>query len=849
MQNLPIDTLKPEIIKLYGEGVRKFVVSSPTGSGKSTRLPQMFAEAVEGVVYILQPRRIAARMLAKRVAFESGKKLVEDVGWQIRFEKSYTSKTKIVFLTEGILARKLLSKDGLNGVSAIIFDEFHERNIYSDLSLALALKLQQTSRRDLALAVCSASMDASEILDYMGGGAKLLSCALRTFDLEFAYSPVRNPDAYWLDAQREFARLADETQDGNFLIFMPGSYEIYRTIRAIENAGYAKKFDVLPLHGELSIDMQDKVLEESTKRKVIVCTNIAETSLTVSGVKYVIDSGFARVARYDASRGVNTLLVERISLASATQRAGRAGRTSNGKVVRLWRQADEVGFEKFTSAEILRLSLSQVALWLAASAHDIEEIDFLQNPDKHRVLEAKQTLASLGALDENFKITRFGLKMAKLPTEPRYAKLLVEGLERDCLDEAAMVAALTEVGRIKMDLENHHKQYALDEMLGNVNSELEELVKLSLIARANKFSEDFCRTYGIHSQNARKVCALAEDFVRIASRLDGNDKKSSRGGELEIWRNVAKCVLSAFPEHLCKRINQGTLACEIALNRRGEIRRDSRTYAKDIFCAISLREQNVAGRVSILASLIIPVEAADVKEIFGGEFFEDEREEFDDTHKCINTIKVKSFKSLVLFKDRIETSNFGVAAKMLASDIMSGKLTLKNWDEDVEDYINRINFLARHCPELGFEFIDEDVKLNIFEQMCYGSTSYAQVRDANVKSAFADSLSAEQRASLKYYAPEIVDMPQRKKPLKIRYDIASGRAIISAWFKDLMNFDTSKVLIAGGKIAATYEVLAPNNRPVQTTQDLNKFWKTSWLDISKELKTRYPKHFKTIPEK
>ena len=313
--NTPVFEIEKKLYAAADAGKRRFVVSAPTGSGKSTGLPVMLLRKFGGRVLVLQPRRVAARMLARSVGalFD----MRDEVGWHVRFEKRYGENSKIVFLTEGILARMLLSDPSLEGVSAVVFDEFHERNIYADISLALALRAQRGPRPDLAIAVCSASMDSSALFEYLGGdsGCAAFSCSSRMFGLDISYAPPRSRDsAVWDCAREQFERLARSSDSGNFLIFMPGAYEISRTVGCILRSPASKGFDVLALHGDLPPGEQDKVLAPGTRRKVIVSTNVAETSLTIEGVRFVIDSGLARVARYDPARGVNTLLVDRKSV-------------------------------------------------------------------------------------------------------------------------------------------------------------------------------------------------------------------------------------------------------------------------------------------------------------------------------------------------------------------------------------------------------------------------------------------------------------------------------------------------------------------------------------------------------
>lgn len=843
---------------LYGElerGKRRFVLSAPTGSGKSTGLPVMLSRKLGGRVLVLQPRRVAARMLAKSVGklFD----MRDEVGWHVRFEKRYGEDTKIVFLTEGILARMLLADPQLKGVSAVVFDEFHERNIYADVSLALALHTQKDLRPDLAIAVCSASMDSSALREYLGGEGECaeFSCGSRMYELDISYAPPRSRDcAVWDNACEQFEKLAKTTDDGNFLIFMPGAYEISRTIGRICRSPAARGFEVLALHGELPPGEQDRVLSESLKRKVIVSTNVAETSLTIDGIKFVIDSGLARVARYDPARGVNTLLTERISLASAAQRAGRAGRTAPGKVVRLWRASDEAAFEKYTPSEISRLDLSQIVLWLAAAGMDAGGIGLFEAPPEDSYARALRTLSNLGALDKSGKITPLGRKMAAFPVQPRYARMLIEGTRRGCLRTVSLIAALSDCGRIKLPLDNAFAEAARDEYVGEVHSEPEEIARLCEIARENSFDEKFCRDFGIHAANARSACRAAADLERAALSLEargkgegarlcganGTDETGGAEGE-----KVAMCVLSAFSEHVGVRLNKGTLACALSAGKKGEISRQSRAYADDLFVALDLQErQGGAQGVSIMASLLTPITVENLRELFASDFTSEKGVRFDERQRRVVCGETLKFRDLVISENSGAEPPAGEAAELLVEKIFESPSILKNFDDSAKAFIERVNLVAAVCPESGIAPIDSAALKEIFLQMCLGSYSLSQVKNLDVHSALRDWLSAGQAEFLKYAAPKEVRISPRRRPVEIKYDAAMKRAVVPASFKDLFGFDSKGLSICGGKVVPVFEILAPNGRPVQTTTDLGEFWKTSWANVRKELKARYPKHFK-----
>ena len=836
----PVDSLKQPLFDALDAGVKKFVVDAPTGSGKSTRLPVMLAQKCPGRVLVLQPRRVAARLLAKFVAQSLGSKPGGAAGWHIRLDKNYGPDTKIVFLTEGILARMLLADPSLRGVSAIVFDEFHERNIFSDISFALALESAKTSRPDLVLMLCSASMDSRALMDNFGGGAVRLECASRMFPIDVEYSPVRGRDErVWDRAAAEFDRLARESDEGDFLIFMPGAYEISRTVGALSKYGSARKFEITPLHGSMGSAMQDRAVAPSDRRKVVVATNIAETSLTIPGVRFVIDSGLARVARYDPARGVNTLLTERVSLAGAVQRAGRAGRSAPGRAVRLWRASEEADFDAYTVPEILRMDLAQIVLWLKSAGLEPASLALLDMPDEKSLGRANRVLRELGALDKSGNITEMGRSMGRFPTEPRYARMLIEAARRNCLGRVSMWAAVCEAGRIRTDAASERLEFQRGEMLENPASEMDELAQLCGIARANGYDEKFCRDYGIHGVNARRAFEIAADLRAAARAHVPENSEAERDSAAE----AAKAILSAFSDHLCVRLNEGTLACAIVGGRRGEVRRESKRHASGLFAALDLNEQNAGGRVSIMASLLCPVERGALAELFPGDFSETEETLFDERLKRMVSVRRTVFRDLPIEESLGDRVSAEESAKIFCGLIMDGKLPLKNWG-DAEDYfVERVNFIASVMPESGIPPIDDGAKRAIFEQMCHGAKSYSDIKNADVMPHLRGWLSSEQLSLLDYLAPEHVDIPARRRPARVRYDAAQGRAYVSSKFSDFYGFDQRKVKIADGKVAPTFEILAPNGRPVQLTQNLDEFWSTSWPPIMKELKARYPKHF------
>ena len=486
-RDLPIYELEDAIVASLSRQPR-LILQAPTGSGKSTQVPQMLldhARLGRGEVVILQPRRIAARMLAARVASERNSRLGEEVGYQIRFENLVSNRTRIRFVTEGILLRQLIQDPELRGVSAILFDEFHERHLYGDITLARALRLQENARPDLKIVVMSATLDTVGLEQFLAPSTVLTSSGRQhPVAIEYLPKPV-NPEQYpiWDLAVDELVELARVTE-GDVLIFMPGKYEITRALSAVRESRVSGQFVALPLYGELTATEQDAALARYDKRKVIIATNVAETSLTIEGVRVVIDSGLARIARFDARRGINTLLVEKISRASADQRAGRAGRTAPGRCLRLWTEREHLERAAQELPEVKRLDLAEVVLTLKASGiDDIATFRWLEPPEPQALARAEQLLADLGALSAG-QITELGRRMLAFPVHPRYARMLLAAQEHRCVRAIALIAAVTQGRSLLRRGEGKQARDDRDDLLG-----ADDDSDLFILTRAFRFAE------------------------------------------------------------------------------------------------------------------------------------------------------------------------------------------------------------------------------------------------------------------------------------------------------------------------------------------------------------------------
>ena len=869
---LPIYEIERDIIARL-KADRRLILSAPTGSGKSTQVPQMLLKhgmLGEGQVVVLQPRRLATRLLAKRVAQELGVKLGEEVGYQIRFENVTSAKTKIRFVTEGVLLRQMIDDPKLRGVSAILFDEFHERHLYGDITLAQSLDLQEKYRPDLKIAVMSATLNAGELEKYLsecrsrgdeaqtekvesGNSQRLLTsspknefrCSVlasdgRTFPVEIEYLPHRvglNGPPVWEIAAQEFSRYVNAGGEGDVLVFMPGGFEISQTIEAVRSTREAKGFIVLPLHGELQPKDQDAAVARYQQRKVVVATNVAETSITIDGVRLVIDSGLARIARYDSNRGINTLLIEKISQANADQRTGRAGRTAPGTCVRLWSRAEHDERAPHEMSEIRRLDLSEVVLTLKVSGvEDLRKFRWLEKPDEISLTHAEELLEDLGAVGHDKKITAIGRKMLAFPLHPRYARMLLAAQEYGCVHQACLVAALTQ-GRDLL-LRNCGKDVdsAREDLLGEkASSDFWIVMRAWSYAFNNQFRIDACRKLGIHAVTAKQVGPLFEQFLRIA-KDEGLDTRPHEAKD----ENLQKCILIGFSDRVTRRLDEGTLRCELVHGRRGVLARESKVQHSPLFVAAEIRE--VEGRdreVNTILSLATAIEVDWLKELFPDDIKSDVHVQFDAQQKRVLAAELLRFRDLALAAKRLDPPPAEAAARLLADEIIAGRLLLPNWDHHVEQWLARLNLLCKECADLQLPAITDEDKKSIIEQLCHGAVSYKDIKEREVKPVVMSWLSQSQRELLDKHAPERLTLPNGRTP-KVNYE-PSKSPFISLRIQELYDVNQTPK-IALGRVPVTVHILTPGMKSIQVTQDLASFWREHYPKIKSELARKYPRH-------
>ncbi len=831
----------------------RFVLAAPTGSGKSTQVPQMILDDVlcgAAKVVVLQPRRVAARSLARRVAWERSAKLGGEVGYQVRFENHTGPKTKIEFITEGVLLRRLQDDPQLAGVGAVLFDEFHERNLMSDLALGLVKKLQHTGRTDLKLVVMSATIQTDPIARYLGQAAdepcSVLTSDGRTFPVEICYGQYLNRDPVTEQAAGAVEQILRDNSPGDILIFMPGMGEIRGTISAIGQRRLPEPVELIPLHGDLPPADQDRAFAGSERRKIVVATNVAETSVTIDGIRHVIDSGLARVARFDAEHGFGTLLIEEISRASADQRAGRAGRTATGTCHRLWTESGHLNRSEHNTPEVHRTDLSESVLMLhAAGIDEAARFDWLDKPDTNAVAKAESLLRSLGALAKRNGggLTDVGRAMLRMPMHPRLARMIVEAGRRDCVHEAALCAAF-KGGRdilIRSARDDKNVQAAQEPFRDGADSDFEVLMRAWQFANARRYNVDDCRAHGIHAGACREVESAFRQILHLAkatnTRAATNRSKSSA---------LRHCILAAFADQLCVRRDNGTLHCNLTEGRSGTLVRESVVQKAPLLVVGEIRQISARGnRTQTLLSLAAAVEQGWVRKLFPDDLTTLPECEFDPGPKRVEAFEITRFRDLELGRARAKEVDPQAAGQALAKACQHEWFTPKSFDHSIRQLIRRLNWLCAARPDLEFPPLDEAAILNCLGTSFAGMTLAKQAIITDVKPAFRKHMSGEQWEWLDELAPQTIAWPN-DKPKRLEYpekptDKHGNTLPVELHVKlhECFRLAEHPRICEGGHIVR-FKLLTPKNKKIDYCDDWPAFKQRDYPRIRKDLLAKFP---------
>ncbi len=824
MNVLPIDAFMPQIITLLPRK-RALVLTAEPGAGKTTRVPPALVEA--GIlsasaprILVLQPRRIAAKAVAARIAEERGWTLGNQVGYQVRMEKLFRADTPLRIMTEGILARQLLDDPSLEHVGAVILDEFHERSIHSDLTLAMLRQVQRTIRPDLLILVMSATLDARKVADYLDN-APVLSVPGRLYPVRTIYQP--GSDGRLEDRVMAAVRAALNLENtGHILVFLPGSVEITRCAAAAKALPVAAHCAIRTLYGSMPLEAQINVLKASTQRKIIFSTNIAETSLTIDGVKVVIDSGLVRQASLDAQRGVDRLDLIQISKASADQRMGRAGRTAPGLCIRLWPELQTKHLKDFDIPEIKRVDLAQSILTLYAwDRHGPRGFEFFEPPPEQRVESAVELLRELGALEPisgGLRLTVIGKKLLELPLHPRLGRLMLSAVQSGKGALGCVLAALISERDIVSSRKDHRTAAAGDS---------DVLIRVLALAEKSTHS-----AVTIDAMAASRVRAVANELGRlIGSRIDLAHVADNADSTV-----ISDLLLRAYPERICRRREADATRAVMVGGGGVRMGPGSVVLRAPLFVAVDISASNSPGEAMVhIASAISRQQLADM-------YPEAIREEknIDIADGRILAYRKVLYRDLVLEEFADSQPDPQEFQKVAVAYIVQHLPEFLQRHAALRRLAARLTMLRKALPEKHIPAINPADLTTLLASDAMDAEALRNIITGDgLAAAIESTLDHALTRLLAAAVPTHLAMPNgRTAELDYRDD---GTPVLSVRLQDLFGFqDTPR--IAGGRVPVLLEILGPNHRPVQTTSDLAGFWSGSYALVRKDLRARYPKH-------
>ncbi|HKX32985.1 MAG TPA: ATP-dependent helicase HrpB [Blastocatellia bacterium] len=846
MPPLPIDSILEEIVASLRISPN-LILEAPPGAGKTTRVPPALLDAGlagPGEVWVLEPRRLAARMAARRVAEERGQRVGETVGYQVRFEEVAGPATKLRFLTEGILTRRLLSDPRLDRVGVVVIDEFHERHLQADLALALLRRLQLEARPDLRLVVMSATLDAAPVAGYLGQ-APVLRSEGRSFEVAIEHLP--RPDERPLAELVEAAvrGLLSETDDGDLLVFLPGAAEIRRAAAACAAIAEKHGLLVLPLHGDLAAADQDRAVKPASQRKLILSTNVAESSVTIDGVVAVIDSGLARIAGHSPWSGLPVLNTARISQASAIQRAGRAGRVRPGRCRRLYTVQDFNARPDYELAEIHRLDLAEPALEMRAAGIDQPgAFGWFESPPPGALQAADGLLRRLGAVDERGRVTETGRAMLRFPLHPRQSRMIVEAQARGVAEEACLIAAL--IGERDLVAPEGFKtepgpaKRRTAQTVGS--SDLLHRADLFAEALAANFSRPRLREMGLDPGVAQAVDRVRRQLSRLCAA--GRAGSSPPPGDESA---ILISVLAGYPDRVARRRSLKPGQPELLLSGGGaaQLSESSIVQRAEFLVAVEAEERRGlrSGAMIQIASAIEPEWLID---LFADELREVRTATWNASAERVEVVQRLLHDQLVVDESKVRDANDEEVARILSEAALGVGWQRFADPDQVAGLIARVELIARVLPQSGMPaFTEADVR-EALVSLCEGRRSFAELQQASARGAqggllgvLRHRLSGEQSRLLAQMAPETVSIAGRRQ---VRVNYESGQPPwIASRLQDFFGM-TEGPRIAGGRVAVVLHLLAPNQRPIQVTTDLAGFWQRIYPQVRRELGRRYPRH-------
>jgi len=831
---LPIDDALPDLLDAVARHGSAVLVAPP-GAGKTTRVPGAILDAGlagSGDVVCLQPRRLAARMAAARVAHERGDELGRGVGYEVRFDRKAGAATRLRFVTEGILTRRLLDDPQLRGTGCVIIDEFHERHLAGDLALALLRRLQLGARRDLRLIVMSATLDPGPAAAFLGGAPVVVSEG-RTFPVDLDY--LREPDDRLLGKQVASAvrRLCGDGLDGDVLVFLPGAGEIRRAGEDLAELAERHDLAVLPLHGDLPAAEQDRAVARSERRKVILSTNVAETSVTIDGVVAVVDSGVARIARHSPWSGLPTLAIEPISKASAAQRAGRAGRTRPGRCLRLYTRHDHDIRRDFDAPEVARADLAEAALELhAAGIGRLLDFAWFEAPPEAAARAADELLARLGAIDDGGALTDIGRRMLRFPAHPRQARVLVEAEARGVAAEGAILAALLGARELRVE-----RRVGAERAAARVasTSDLIDDIDAVLDARDAGLGPGRLRSLGLDPPTAQAVDRAARQLGQLARR--GAPRPA---GDDAIDQALLIATLTGYPDRVGKRRAPRSSEIVFAGGGAGTLAPSSAVVDAELMVAVDAGETGDRGRAGkVVIRRASQVDPSWLLDLYLDRVRDSDELVWNPSRQRVERRTRLSYDGLVIDEtvDVDGARRAGAAASaVLAREALAAGIERFVDAEAFAAWRTRLAFAAPHVPGLAPP-TDEDLA-RLIGDACDGLISFDELRKVSLLDLLDGAL-AGHRAAIDRVAPTHLALPRRRR-VPIHYELDRPPWIASR-MQDFFGLARAPA-VADGKVPLVLHLLAPNQRPVQVTQDLPGFWVKHYPAIRKELMRKYPRH-------
>jgi ATP-dependent helicase HrpB len=823
-----MDAELPGVIAALRHGP-SVVLRAPTGAGKTTRVPPALLDAGlggSGQVLVLEPRRLAARAAARRIASERGGRVGGEVGYHVRFDRQAGAGTRLLVVTPGILLRRLLDDPFLDSVGVLVFDEFHERGLESDLALGVTRLLQQTVRPDLRLVVMSATLAAEDLAAYFGGCPVVVSEG-RLHPVEVRYEP-RSLNDPWPDAAAKAAvRLLDRT-DGDLLIFLPGMQEIRRTAEALAPTARDRGLLLMPLHGDLPPEEQDRALHRQDRRRIVLATNVAETSVTVEGITGVVDTGVARVLKFDPDLGLDRLELTPIARDSAEQRAGRAGRVGPGVCVRLWSEASHRHRPAFSEPEVRRVDLAGAILHLSCLGEaDLAHFPWLEPPDGAAVDQALLLLRRLGALDGS-TVTALGRRLAQLPVHPRLGRMLVEAEQWDRPDRCALAAALlSERDPILRPSGGRTSPPAAS--AETPSDVLERVEALEEFERSGRLETPLGT---LHGGAARSTLRVRDQLLRVLCQAEPNPS-SPLMTSIPSDEVLMRALLTAFPDRLARRRESDPSRGLMVGGKGVRLAPSCGVRGAELFVCVDVDARSAEAWVRQASAVRrdwLPAGAVTAAvEVM-----------FDPDAERVSARRRIRYEDLVLEESTASLPDAEAVAAVLADAARNRLDRVTPPDGSAAGFFRlRVRCLREWMPELGLPALDQNDFADLLPWLCPGLRSFEELRGADWLSQLRGRLTPQQLQAVDREAPERLAMPSGSR-IALHYE--PGRPpVLAVRIQEVFGLaDTPRV--GGGRVRVLMHLLAPNHRPQQVTDDLASFWANTYPQVRKELRARYPRH-------